>query len=624
MMTDKQLAAIVSKSEELAQARPACYQRKMWLLAFLGNLYLALVLLAMIAFQAVLLVAVAQEGWQAAFYIAVLLWAIWTVFEPMLLRGKCKPPAGIPLTEKQAPELFALTDTLRRQLNAPRVRRVLITDKFNAGIMQLPRLGIFGWHKSWLMLGLPLLKCLTAEQFKAVLAHELGHLAKWHGKTAHRIHQQQLRWTELAEMLDADLRGFLFLPFLKWLVPYFAACSSPLARMNEYDADAASVRLVSLEAAAEALSVSNVIDKYLQEHYWPQVLRLADTQPEPVAPYLAMGRNLAADVDAAWISHWVTVDMTFQTEPTASHPALQDRLKALRTAPMIRLPGLGENAEQLLGSALQAVTEQMDKEWQDKNRSWWVQRYQSVQEARRQFAELNARLADGAELTVEEVYQRARLTWTVSGNQDEALAQLRALHQRAAQHPLACFGLGSWLLNQNNAEGYALVQQAMRLDEHFTVVCCEVLRDYCWQHGREEEAHRWHEQMTAQLQFEEATKRERSSVRPTDQFEMHDLAEDVVARLRDTLKNIAGLREAYLVKKRMSDFSNRPCYVLGYAVTAWFQLRTKRQMQQNAHEVLRQIQESVVFPEETWIISVEGARRQFRAKFRKVPGARLV
>ncbi|CAK8715311.1 MAG: Zn-dependent protease with chaperone function [Candidatus Electronema aureum] len=505
-MTDQHFAAIVSKSEELAKTRPAYYQRKLWLLAVLGNLYLAAVLLTMIALQAVLLFVIVQEvmatgriGWQVVFCIAALILTIWAVLEPVLVKkDKLKPEPGILLTRKQAPELFALTDALCRQINAPRVRRVVITDKFNAGVEQLPRLGIFGWYKSNLVLGLPLLKCMTVEQFKAVLAHELGHLARGHGKTKHRIHQQQLRWTELAEILSADLRGFLFSPFLKWFVPYFAACSFPLARMNEYEADAASVRLVSKGAAVEALSASNVIDKYLQEHYWPQVHQLADQQPEPVAPYLAMGRNLAAEVDAAWAMHWVAEDMKIQTGPTASHPALQDRLKALQATPRLVLPAAGENAEGLLGSALQAVTEQMDREWQDKNRAWWVERYQRGQNNRRQFAELNARVASGAELTVEEAYQRAQLTWSVGRNEEETLRQLLALYQRAAQHPLASFGLGAWLLNRGAAEdGQVLLEQTMRLDEGFTARCCEMLRDYCWRNGREEEAHGWHEKIEA-------------------------------------------------------------------------------------------------------------------------------
>lgn len=377
-MTDKKRAAIVSKSEELAKTRPACYQLKLRLLAALGSLYLAAAALLLVVLTAVSLgillgLTGPDKGLLSVFGLIVLIWAVWALFEPVLLKGKLKPTTGIPLTRKQAPELFALTDALCRQLNAPPVRRVVITDKFNAGVEQLPRLGLFGWDASSLVLGLPLMKCMTAEQFKAILAHELGHLARGRGKTAHRVHQRQLRWTELAETPGAVPRSFLFASFLKWFAPYFAACSPPLARMNEYDADAASARLVSLETVAEALSASNVIDKYLQEQYWPQVFRLAGMQPEPVAPYLMMGRNLAAEVNASWADFWLAQDMKLQTKPGDSHPVLRDRLTALQVAPRIRLPSPGENAEHLLGGALQMVTERMDKDWQESVRQWQVE-----------------------------------------------------------------------------------------------------------------------------------------------------------------------------------------------------------------------------------------------------------
>jgi hypothetical protein len=83
---------------------------------------------------------------------------------------------------------------------------------------------------------------------------------------------------------------------------------------------------------------------------------------------------------------------------------------------------------------------------------------------------------------------------------------------------------------------------------------------------------------------------------------------------------IPGLRKAYFVRKRVEHLAHLPCYVLGYRVTGFFQLHSKRR----AMEVLRQIQESVPFPGETLIINVEGANYRFRRKFRWMRGARIL
>ncbi len=77
-----------------------------------------------------------------------------------------------------------MLDGLRSRLRHPRIHRVLLTPDFNAGVMQVPRLGLLGWYRSYLFIGLPLMKSLTVEQFQAVLAHELGHLSGGHARAA--------------------------------------------------------------------------------------------------------------------------------------------------------------------------------------------------------------------------------------------------------------------------------------------------------------------------------------------------------------------------------------------------------------------------------------------------------
>ena len=513
-MTDERFAAIVKKYNALATTRPDAYRRRMWLLVVLGDLYLGLVLLAIFTFQAAVLFGMAKElratgwiRWQTALCLPALIWTIWLVYELIRLKGVRKAEVGIPLTAKQAPELFALIDAFCRAANAPPVRHVLIMDTFYAGVEQLPRLGLFGWHQRKLLLGLPLLKCLTVEQFKIVLAHELGHIANGPNTLARLVYQKLLRWIGLGNSLSDDLRYFPFLPFVKRFVPYISSCSYPLFRMSEYEADAVSVRLVSKEAAVETLSISNAIERYLEQHYWPQVRRMADRKPEPAEPYRMMGRALPADVDVAWVMRCTAVDMAAKTSLTETHPCLQDRLAALQATPRVVLAEDGQNAEQLFGSTFQAVTAQMDREWQDKNRAWWVERYQRVHNDRRQFDELNARAAKGEALTVEEAYQRAQLTWSIRRNEDETFRQLLALYHRASQHALASFGLGAWLLSRYDADdeydaedGYALLEQAMRLDAQFTARCCEMLRDYCLEQGYEERAQEWDAKLQAALQ----------------------------------------------------------------------------------------------------------------------------
>jgi hypothetical protein len=94
--------------------------------------------------------------------------------------------------------------------------------------------------------------------------------------------------------------SFLFMPFLNWFVPYFAAFSFPLARTSEYQADAISARLTSSRAIAEALTGVEVTDGYLNDfppcvsvaakcirstNPWPQVWRASFSLLVPREPW---------------------------------------------------------------------------------------------------------------------------------------------------------------------------------------------------------------------------------------------------------------------------------------------------------------------------------------------------
>ncbi len=620
-MTNEQFDALVGRLEEQARGNPAGYQLKVVLLALLGNAYLAAMLLLIVALLLATLASVVVLKALAVKLVLVVGFFLWMILKALWV--KIDPPAGTELRRAQAPELFAMIDGLRRTLRAPRFHHVLVTDDFNAAVVQSPRLGIFGWPRNYLLIGLPLMKSLTVEQFKAVLAHEFGHLAKGHGRMSNWIYRQRLRWSRLLAVLEAnESKGsFLFKPFLNWFAPYFNAYSFPMARANEYEADATSARLTSPQAAAEALTSVNVVGGYLAERYWPQIHSQADEQPAPAfAPYLSMGEGVASELDETSGRTWLEQAMTRQTDSADTHPALADRLRAIGEAPRLALPPVGEAADRLLGKALEPITRSFDRRWQDAILPSWEARHREVQDARRQLAELNARFEAGAELTLQEAYERARLTDSTGKDADAALAQFRALHGRAPDDPLVCLGLGARLLGRDDRDGCALVERAMHLDENAILTGCELLRDFHWRAGRKEEAHAWHQRLVERAQLQEAAEKERSEVTLRDRFERHGLPEADLAALREALGKIHGLRRAYLVKKRVRHLPHRPCYVLGFAVTAFWQLHSR----QRAVDVLRRIQESVRFPGETLIIGVEGDNYRFGRKMRWMRGTRVL
>ena len=619
-MTNEQFDALVARLEQQARRNPAAYKLRVFLLALLGYGYLGVMVSVILLLFVGALASIAFLKGAAVKLIIPIGAFLWVVLRAMWVT--LAPPEGRRVTRKEAPLLFAMIDKLRRKLRAPRFHRVLITDEFNAAVVQVPRLGMLGWHRNYLLLGLPLMKLMTPLQFEAVLAHEFGHLAGGHGRMSNWIYRLRMSWARLLNALEAQKSAgtFLFRRFFNWYSPYFSAYSFPLARANEYDADAASARAVSPQAAAEALTSVNVIGSYLEEHFWGKIHRQADELPRPAfAPYTRMGERLEEELDPKAASGWLDYAMSLETSAANTHPSLADRLKAIGQTPRLAPPSPGQAADKLLGKALAPIAQEFDNRWQQSILPSWEKRYQEVQEARARLAELEQRAAK-EELPVNDAYQRAKLTESYGAGADAALEQYRALYQRAPDDYIVCFVLGHRLLLRDDADGFALVERAMALDEEAIVAGCEALRDYCWRNGRKEEAHQWHGKMLARQNLLDAANAERDELNIKDKFERHGLSAAEIAELQQQLKKIAGLKKAYLVRKRVKHFPDRPLYVLGHTVSRWWSVHSKRR----AQEVQQRILDSVSFPGQALILNVEGDNRRFGRKLRFMRGARIV
>src|SRR5262245_43618538 len=159
-MTNDQFEAMVARLEERAHRDPDAYKLRVVLLAMSGYVYLLLMVAMLLMLLAGVLASSVYLHALAIKLALPVLALVWLVVSAMWV--KIPPPEGRRVTAEQAPALFAMIDKLRHALKAPPFHRVLITSDFNAAVAQVPRLGMFGWHRNYLLLGLPLMKTLTA------------------------------------------------------------------------------------------------------------------------------------------------------------------------------------------------------------------------------------------------------------------------------------------------------------------------------------------------------------------------------------------------------------------------------------------------------------------------------
>jgi len=303
-------------------------------------------------------------------------------------------PPGLVLTAAEAPALFKLIARLRKRCGGPRLDQVLIDNQLNAAIVQQPRLGVLGWHRNTLILGLPLLMALDLKQLAAVLAHEFGHLRGDHGKLGAWIYRTRRSWWLLAvsrerSRVGASLADWVLNLFFQHFFPRFNARAFVLSRQQEVEADRLAHQAVGPQPAALSLVSIAVQARYLSEHFWPRLWAAAEREPEPKATPMRDMRILLKDGlrhDEA--PRWLREALKALPDASDTHPSLRERLELAKVQPALPAPPAQSAAEQLLGSVLPKLIQTLDAQWRDEATPTWQGFHRRHRQRERLLAEL--------------------------------------------------------------------------------------------------------------------------------------------------------------------------------------------------------------------------------------------
>jgi len=619
-VNQEQYEALVQRLEQQAEHSPRIYRAKLGAMALLGYGYIAGVLtLLLVAVALLALLAVQRSGAMIALKLGIVLVPlIWAVVRAMAVR--LEPPSGKELFREDAPELFACIDEVRAKACAPKAHKVLITDDFNAAVVQHPRLGIFGWPRNYLILGLPLLQALDLQEFRAVLGHEFGHLSGAHGKFGAWIYRLRAGWGRLTHALEQDDHWgkVLFVPFFKWYAPAFSALSFVQARRQEYEADRVAATVANERTAGDALIRVHLQSRFLNRKYWRTILQEADTKAEPDArPYAMLGMAFAQQRPEHEARDTLETALKRRTGCDDTHPSLSDRLRALRTAPHVPGPIEVNAAQALLGPLAEQLATEFDAQWRQSVTAWWQGRHQYAIASRTKLAALSS---STEELCVDDAFSRAELTEEL-GDEASAREQLETLALKAPDHAATQFALGRLRLASDDESGLELLNNAMRLDPGAEQSACMLIVEYLQRHGRNEEARAHIDHLHNAGTRDQAARKERSELRVTDTLLPHGLSEEQLGDIRKQLQTfVADIRCVYLVRKQTLHYQDHPLYILAFERRSHFwKLESGGASEALAHR----LGSDVTYPGETIILGVDGDNKAFRKKFRAVAAAEL-
>jgi len=556
-MSQDSLQALVSRLETAWSGRPEGLLRHTVGWVALGYVLLAApVLVGFVLLATGVVLAVLYQSLAAtllAFLIAFaglglavfVLGSLWVRFEP---------PEGLVLEEKDHPELHQVLGELGDLAGGMRFHQVMLDPEMNASVMQTPRLGIFGWYRSHLVIGLPLMEALPLDELKAVLAHEISHLTRADGKTCAWLHRTRDTWERVAERFSR-YGGPMFGEFFQWFWPRFSSRVLVLSRFNELAADQFAAHAVSPQALASGLRRLAILGQRNEREFWEPLDRVLSEDgelPGDVMDRLSevVRRPLESGQGAAWLAE----AKGSQIGSTASHPGLAARLAALdlpagseHTLPADLADGLSSADLLLTPGFLDQARRHFSRMWVDQTSEGRVRR------ARQQDLEQ----AVGTRKAWERIAALVRLDGL-----EKVQPEVMALLERHPAHSGALYLRGSHLAEKSDPQACEFLERATS-DPTIASRAFQTLEQVHTSHGREKEAALVKERALQHDIELRAALVERSRLTASDSFFPHDLCDRDHQALRDLLTGEPSIARAWMASKEVRYFPRWPLVVIG-------------------------------------------------------------
>ncbi|MEZ6123859.1 MAG: M48 family metallopeptidase [Planctomycetaceae bacterium] len=542
------------------------------------------------------------------------------------------PPTGRKLEADEAPDLHRLIELLRTDLDVPAISSVLLTDDYNAAVVQHPRLGIFGWPKQWLILGVPLLLSMSTQEAASVIAHEFGHLSRRHGQDGNRIYRMHRSWEQLFATLQNNRRhGFvrftaaILIRFLNWYWPRFHARAFLQSRQQEFQADRIAADSTNSEFAASALWRIECTSQLLNQEFWKSVWDLTESQPEPPADLCARLRKAFQHApESAGAKRWCEISLKRVSGNEDTHPSMSERIRALDIDPQqLALNGfppapLQTAADRLLGTDCAVMEEYVSSHWRNSVMVIWQDRHRRVTAIRR-LSRPNEAADQYPSMTAAELWDQTRRIADVQGL-EAAEPELRLVLARQPDHVGATFALGQLRMIQGHPDGEDILAHVVSLqNREWTQPAGQALEQHFAATGRKDQARAVRLQLDAFEKARKEAEKERSAVTRSDHFLDHGLSESELSVVKAGLKKAEHCQDAWLARKELKHFAHEALFVL--AVDSGKSAGSQRANRND--RLITSLMLNVEVPGRLFVVTPTGEFRSAAGAIMKQPGWKI-
>lgn len=566
-MTEDKFDQMVSDLEAKYRNRHGALVRRAVVFAVLGYAGLALALLLSAAICAAMIGLILLKPSFVTIKVGLLVGVPAGLVTLAVLKGvwvRLNAPEGLPVTRQDSPKLFAMIDEISHQAGGVNFQQVLLTDDLNAAVVQVPRLGVFGWYKTYLLLGLPLMDAMSPDEFKAVVAHEFAHLSHQDGRLGSWIYRLRSSWVRVMASLAEKGAPRPMMAFVDWFWPRFNASAFVLSRSQEYQADAFAAKVTSPQASARGLQRLAVESRRLSDYFWDNVGRETSNRPTPPDDvFHRMQAFLGTEPDRGLATRWLAGALAMETDTADTHPGLTDRLAALGvTANPEDLPPLPEKRatdEWLDIVVSKQARDRFSQIWSNGVSPHWQESHREKQKLKDQLEAVDPSRPDAA-------WQRLVLRTQLDGAAS-IQADLIGFLQEQPDHPMANYFRGRYLAEEDDDRGIPFLEKAAGRPD-LTIDALGSIAGLCHRTGRAAEIpalKRRAEAHDAKMKF---AMEERNTPTLRDHFLPVELTPSERESLLTAIRRHPEVHGAWLVTKEMKHFPEWRSFFLALDIRA--------------------------------------------------------
>jgi hypothetical protein len=259
-----------------------------------------------------------------------------------LARFRPARPGGFTLEPATAPKVWQLVAELGAHYRRIRIDRIVLTGSFGIDIRKTPHGCLPVGSSSTLAIGLPLLQCLSALQFRVALARRLGQYTGRYNRLENWLYGLRTVWPRYGT--HSAQSGFGYQPigwFFAAYTPVYRALTLPVAHREELAADRYAMEIFTDEQVLETVTTEMVCRTYLAQRYWPLVREIEAREGQALpGSHPGMARVLRAGLRDNRAGEWLE-------RTRCAVPDWHDPVPALMT----RVRHIGHNEPRMTGLA---------------------------------------------------------------------------------------------------------------------------------------------------------------------------------------------------------------------------------------------------------------------------------